>query len=63
MGMFLIPTVLYGLMLAGQKFPKSEASQRGVAYSEMLKQVGVLGAGIICVLLGMFFALSVQQCV
>ncbi len=55
MGMFLIPTVLYGLMLAGQKFPKSEASQRGVAYSDMLKQVGVLGAGIICVLLGMFF--------
>lgn len=56
MGMFLIPTVFYGVMLLGQKFPKSEASQSGVAYSEMLKQVGVLGAGIICLLLGLFFA-------
>lgn len=56
MGMFLIPTVAYGVMLLGQKFPQSEASQRGVAYSEMLKQVGVLGAAIICALLGMFFA-------
>ncbi len=55
MGMFLIPTVLYGLMLLGQHFPKSEASQRGVAYVDMLKQVGMLGAGIICLLLGRFF--------
>jgi len=55
MGMFLIPTVLYGLMLLGQHFPKSEASQRGVAYVDMLKQVGLLGAGIICLLLGRFF--------
>jgi MFS family permease len=55
MGMFLIPTVLYGLMLLGQKFPKSEASQSGVAYTDMLKQVGILGAGIICILLGKFF--------
>lgn len=55
MAMFLIPTILYGLMLVGQKFPKSEASQKGVAYTDMLKQVGVLGAAIICVLLGMFF--------
>ena len=55
MGMFLIPTILYGLMLLGQSFPRSEASQRGVAYVDMLKQVGVLCAGIICLLLGRFF--------
>ena len=55
MGMFLVPTVIYGVMLLGQSFPQSEASQRGVAYREMLKQVGVLGAAIICLLLGMFF--------
>ena len=30
MGMFLIPTMLYGAMLLGQKFPKSEASQRAL---------------------------------
>ncbi len=61
MGMFLIPTVLYGLMLLGQKFPKSEASTSGVSYSEMLKQVGMLGAGIICVLLGLFFVQTMQN--
>ena len=55
MGMFLIPTIGYGVMLLGQHFPRSEASQRGVAYVDMLKQVGVLGAGIICLLLGRFF--------
>lgn len=55
MGMFLIPTIAYGAMLLGQHFPRSEASQRGVAYVDMLKQVGVLGAGIICLLLGRFF--------
>jgi MFS family permease len=55
MAMFLIPTVLYGLMLLGQKFPQSEASASGVSYSDMLKQVGMLGAAIICLLLGLFF--------
>lgn len=53
--MFLIPTVIYGLMLLGQRFPQSEASASGVSYSEMLQQVGMLGGGIICVLLGYFF--------
>jgi MFS family permease len=61
MGMFLIPTVLYGVMLLGQKFPKSEASESGVSYSDMLKQVGVLGAGIICLLLGLFFVQTMQN--
>jgi len=55
MGLFLIPTILYGAMLLGQKFPRSEASESGVSYGDMLKQVGVLGAAIICLLLGRFF--------
>lgn len=55
MAMFLIPTVLYGVMLLGQSFPKSEASQQGVPYSDMLKEVGLLGGAIICVLLARFF--------
>ncbi|MFM7131835.1 MAG: MFS transporter, partial [bacterium] len=33
--LFLIPVVLYGVMLLGQKFPKTEASQSGVSYKEM----------------------------
>lgn len=53
--LFLIPVAVYGIMLLGQRFPKSEASQHGVAYVDMLKQVGILGAAVICVLLGFFF--------
>ncbi len=51
---FLIPVVLYGVMMLGQKFPKSEASQRGVSYRDMLRQLGILGAAVICLLLALF---------
>jgi MFS family permease len=36
-GMFLIPVVIYGLMLLGQHFPKSEATAAGVTIGEMFK--------------------------
>jgi MFS family permease len=52
---FLIPVALYGLMLIGQKFPKSEASQQGVSYRNMLRELGIMGGAVICVLLGLFF--------
>lgn len=52
---FLVPVVLYGVMLLGQHFPKSEASQQGVSYRNMLRELGMLGGAIICVLLGLFF--------
>ncbi len=38
MSMFLIPTLLYGILMLGQTFPKSEASQAGTSYGEMLLQ-------------------------
>jgi MFS family permease len=37
--LFLIPVLVYGLMLLGQYFPKSEASQAGVSYGEMFGQL------------------------
>jgi MFS family permease len=37
--LFLVPVVLYGLMLLGQRFPRSEASQAGVSLVEMFTQV------------------------
>jgi MFS family permease len=52
---FLIPVVLYGLMLLGQRFPKSEASSSGVSYKDMLGQLGLVGAAVICGLLALFF--------
>jgi MFS family permease len=50
MSLFLIPVVLYGIMLFGQKFPKSEASEHKVKYTDMLKELGFFGAMIICFL-------------
>jgi MFS family permease len=48
MSLFLIPVLIYGVMLFGQKFPKSEASVHKVKYTDMLKELGFFGALIIC---------------
>lgn len=56
LALFLIPTVIYGLMFLGQKSPKSEASAKGVSLAEMFKDVGLLGALVVCFLLSLFFA-------
>jgi MFS family permease len=53
--LFLIPVVLYGLMMLGQRFPKSEASSSGVSYKDMLGELGLVGAAVICGLLALFF--------
>jgi MFS family permease len=37
--LFLIPVVLYGVMLLGQKFPRSEASEAGVSLLSMFFQL------------------------
>ena len=39
MSMFLIPVALYGVLVLGQHFPKSEAGQAGVSYGTMLLQL------------------------
>jgi MFS family permease len=56
LALYLIPTVAYGLMFMGQKFPKSEAAEKGASLGEMFKDVGLLGAAVICFLLTFFFA-------
>jgi MFS family permease len=53
--LFLVPVVLYGLMMLGQSFPRSEASVSGVKYRDMLGELGLLGAAVICGLLALFF--------
>src|SRR5690606_9287105 len=40
----LIPTVIYALMLAAQRFPIHERVAAGVSYRDMLREVGALGA-------------------
>jgi MFS family permease len=63
LGLFLVPTVLYGLMFYGQHMPLSEASQRGLTLGKMFKDVGLLGALVVCFLLALFFhgALGIPQ--
>jgi hypothetical protein len=56
LSLYLIPTVAYGLMFLGQHMPKSEASEKGSSLGEMLKDVGILGALVVCYLLSLFFA-------
>lgn len=57
---FLFPVAFYGLMLLGQRFPRSEASQQGVSYRNMLRELGILGGAVICLLLGLFFHNDLQ---
>jgi hypothetical protein len=54
LALYLIPTALYGLMFLGQHFPKSEASEKGASLGEMFKDVGILGALVICYLVSLF---------
>ncbi len=55
LSLYLIPTLAYGLMFFGQKFPKSEAAATGASLPSMFKDVGILGALVICYLLSLFF--------
>ncbi|MBE0542409.1 MAG: MFS transporter [Verrucomicrobia bacterium] len=54
LGLFLVPTAVYGLMFFGQHMPKSEASQKGLKLGEMFKDVGLLGGAVACVLIALF---------
>ena len=54
LALFLIPTVIYGLMFFGQKYPKSEASAKGLSLGEMFRDVGIGGSAVIAVFVGLF---------
>lgn len=56
LALFLVPTVIYGLLFLGQHMPKSEASQKGLSFGEMFRDVGILGALVVCFLLALFFS-------
>lgn len=55
LALYLIPTLIYGLMFLGQKFPKSEASEKGLGLGQMFKDVGIMGGLVVCYLLVLFF--------
>lgn len=51
---YLVPTIAYAVMFMGQTFPKSEAAEKGASFSEMFKDVGILGSLVACYLLSIF---------
>lgn len=52
---YLIPTIVYGAMFFAQKYPRSEASEKGLKFGEMLKDVGLLGGAVVSFMLYLFF--------
>ncbi len=51
----LLPTIAYGLLLMGQKFPVQERVAAGISYMQMLKQFGALSCFIVSFLLVLGF--------
>jgi fucose permease len=51
---YLVPTVAYAIMFIGQSFPKSEAAEKGASFTEMFKDVGILGAAVAAYLVSLF---------
>lgn len=47
-GLYLIPTMIYGFMMLGQKFPVQERVASGVSYREMLQEFGWGSCFIVC---------------
>jgi len=52
MGLFLLPTLIYGLMMFGQRFPVQERVAANVSYAEMMKEFGWAGCLIVCIFVG-----------
>jgi MFS family permease len=56
LGLFIIPVVGYGVLFLGQRMPKSEAAEKGLSFGDMFKDIGILGALVVCFLLALFFS-------
>jgi len=58
-GIVLAPILIYGLMMVGRPFPRSEAKEHGVSVPEMMKEIGMLGAAVAIALLGLWMSKDV----
>ena len=56
LGLFIIPVIGYGVLFLGQSMPKSEAAEKGLSFADMFKDIGILGAVVVCFLLALFFS-------
>jgi MFS family permease len=46
-GLVLLPTVIYGLMMIRAKFPVQERVKAGISYKAMLQETGIIGAVLV----------------
>ncbi len=53
LGLFLVPVLMYGLMMFNRPFPRSEAQSAGVSVPNMMGTVGLLGFAVAAVFLGL----------
>ncbi len=61
LGVFLVPVLIYGLMMAGRRFPDSEAKTAGVPLQGMMKSVGMLGFTLGAALIGLALSKLFQE--
>jgi len=54
LALYIVPTLVYGVMFLGQKYPQSEASAKGLKLGEMFKDVGLLSGAVVCFMLYLF---------
>ena len=55
LALYLIPTLVYGLMFFRQKYPQSEAAEKGLKMGEMFKDIGLMGGAVVAYMLYLFF--------
>jgi MFS family permease len=53
-GIVLAPVVLYGVLMLGRRFPVSEAKLHGIKPRQMMGEIGLLGAAVATLLLGLW---------
>src|SRR5439155_22999137 len=58
-GIVFAPMLLYGLLMIGRRFPASEAKESGISARAMMQEVGLLGAGVVVALLGLWLSSDV----
>lgn len=54
-GLFIIPAIIYGIMMFKMEFPVQERAAAGVSYQDMLKEFGWLGFYIVSVFIFLAF--------
>ncbi len=52
LSVFLIPVMIYGLLMVGRTFPRSEANASGVSLLQSMQQIGLLGMAVAMALVG-----------